>query len=71
MYRLLNKAAEDLPAVRRGPDLQVDNVAAFVPDAAPEQQRHDGEPPPVSLPDPKALWAEWKAFEARWTSLAA
>lgn len=59
MYRLLNKAVEELSPVRRGPDLRVDNAdAELVP------CRSEGVSPSVNLP-------EFHGFEVRWTSLAA
>jgi hypothetical protein len=71
MYSILNQAIEDIPAVRRGPDLRVDHIADFVSVAEPESHRFGDIPPAVNLTESSASWAGSAAFQARWTSLAA
>lgn len=69
MYRLLNKAIEELSPARRGPDLRVDVAAFLSPDAEPQSWRSETIPSPVSLTESIALSPA--AFEMRWTSLSA
>ena len=71
MYRILHKAFEDLPAVRRGPDLRVDNVSEFAFGSSINSYRNELMTHGVSLPESTASWAGSDAFEVRWTSLAA
>ena len=71
MYSIFNQTIEDIPAVRRGPDLRVDHIDDFVSDAEPELNRFGGVPPAVNLTESNASWAGSDAFEVRWTSLAA
>ena len=71
MYCILNKAIEDLQAVRIGAASRGDLVNVFVPTTASESYRADIPPATVCLTEPKASTAGTNAFEVRWTSLAA
>ena len=70
MYHILNKAIEDLPAVRIGADSGGEYDIVFVPIADLGPPRFESPAAAVFLTQSKVSWLGTPAFEVRWTSLA-
>jgi len=71
MYRILNQAIEDLPAVKNGDDSRSDFAVVYVSTAGLQSPRIESPPSTVFLTETQVAWVGTSAFEVRWTSLAA